>query len=152
MRISLVLLSLISVFLLSACDYGPKSSMGFTLPDGEAGYGKVYFVEFRCIDCHTVVGMEDELLAPEGIDPIMNVPIGGVTTRIATYGELVTSIINPSHKVSEQYRLSPAMDIEQSPMRNYNGIMTVQELIDIVAFVQNQYELAPMPATVYKVY
>ncbi len=138
--------------ILAACDLGPKSSFGFTLPDGNADYGQAYFVEFRCVDCHTVVGLEDELVAPEGIDPIMDVPLGGQTTRIATYGELVTSIINPSHKVSTQYRLSPAMEEEVSPMRNYNSIMTVDELIDIVAFVQEQYELKPYNRTVYRMY
>ncbi len=138
--------------ILAACDMGPKSSFGFTLPEGNSDYGQRYFVEFRCIDCHTVAGMEDELVAPEGIDPIMAVPIGGQKTRIATYGELVTSIINPSHKVSSQYRLTPAMDAEISPMRNYNSIMTVDEMIDIVAFVQEQYELKPYPRTVYRIY
>ncbi len=152
MKISVVIFALISAFLLVSCDYGPKSARGFTLPDGNETYGKQYFVEFRCIDCHTVAGLEDELNAPEGIDPIMNVPLGGEKARIATYGELVTAIINPSHKVSEKYRLSPAMDVEQSPMRNYNSIMTVDELIDIVAFVQSHYELRPIPPTVYKVY
>ncbi len=152
MKIGAVLLSVLSMLLLSACDYGPQSSYGFTLPEGNAEYGKIYFVEFRCIDCHTVAGIEDELNAPEGIDPLMNVPLGGEKARIATYGELVTSIINPSHKVSERYRLSPSMDEDVSPMRNYNTIMTVDELIDIVAFVQSHYELKPLPPTVYKVY
>lgn len=141
-----------STFLLAACDMGPKSSYGFSLPEGNADYGQSYFVEFRCVDCHVVAGLEDELVAPEGIDPIMAVPLGGTTTRIQTYGELVTSIINPSHKVSNLYRLSPAMDEEISPMRNYNSIMTVEELSDIVAFVQNQYELQPYPKTMYRMY
>lgn len=131
---------------------GPASSYGFTLPEGNVEYGQQYFVEFRCIDCHTVAGKEDELLAPEGIDKVMEIPLGGTATRIATYGELVTSIINPSHKVSDQFRLSPSIDEGQSMMRNYNAIMTVDELIDIVAFVQDQYELKPYKATNYGIY
>lgn len=138
--------------MLFACDDGPKGSFGFTLPDGNADYGQMYFVEFRCIDCHTVVGLEDDLVAPEGIDPIMNVPLGGATNRIETYGQLVTSIINPSHKVSDQYKVLPVTGEDQSVMRNYNTIMTVDELIDIVAFVQAQYSLKPYPQTIYKMY
>lgn len=142
----------VGLLFLAACDMGPSSSYGFSLPEGNADYGKQYFVEYRCIDCHEVAGLEDNLLAPDGIDKIMVVPIGGSTTRIATYGELVTSIINPSHKVSEQYRLTPSIDDNQSMMRNYNGIMTVNELIDIVAFVQGQYVLEPYTPTRYTIY
>ena len=119
-----------SLLALASCDMGPDSSYGFTLPEGDPEYGQQFFVEFRCIDCHSVAGKEDELIAPEGIDRVMNVPLGGSTTRIATYGELVTSIINPSHKISEEYRMTPSVDEKQSMMRNYNSIMTVDELID----------------------
>ncbi len=151
---NLLIAFFVAVFALSlaACDMGPKSSYGFTLPEGNADYGQSYFVEFRCIDCHVVAGLEDELVAPEGIDPLMAVPLGGTTTRIQSYGELVTSIINPSHRLATGIALSPAMDEEISPMRNYNSIMTVDELIDIVAFVQGQYELRPYPQTIYKMY
>ncbi|MCC3861152.1 c-type cytochrome [Pseudemcibacter aquimaris] len=149
--IKLLFIVLTGLFLV-ACDDGPKGSFGFTLPDGNAEYGQQYFVEFRCVDCHTVVGLEDELVAPFGIDPIMNVPLGGATHRIETYGELVTSIINPSHKVSSQYKMTPDTGDGQSVMRNYNSIMTVDELIDIVAFVQDQYTLKPYPPTTYKIY
>ena len=140
-----------SIFLV-AWDNGPKSSAGFTLPDGNAVFGQQYFVEYRCSDCHTVAGLEDELIPPEGIDPIMSVKLGGPTTKIETYGELVTSIINPSHKVSNKYKMTPMREGGQSMMRNYNSIMTIDELIDIVAFVQNQYVLEPITPTNYKYY
>jgi len=152
MRIILFVTAIFCALIVSSCSFGPKSSYGFTLPEGNAEYGKAYFVEYRCVDCHTVAGLEDELLAPEGIDSIMNVVLGGPATHIETYGELVTSIINPSHKVSEQYRVTPSIDEPQSMMRNYNSIMTVDELIDLVAFIQDQYELMPMTPTVYKIY
>jgi|TARA_R110002096_G_scaffold416576_3_gene619601 L-cysteine S-thiosulfotransferase len=153
MRILISLLSgAFGLLLIAACDMGPSSSYGFSLPEGNAEYGQQYFVEFRCVDCHEVAGMEGELMAPDGIDKIMVVPIGGTTTRIATYGELVTSIINPSHKVSDRYKLTPSIDDDQSMMRNYNAIMTVDELIDIVAFVQDQYVLQPYTPTRYTMY
>ncbi len=150
-HISTLILVVVAV-ILAGCDLGPKSSYGFTLPEGDAKYGQAYFLEYRCVDCHVVAGLEDELVAPEGIDPLMAVPLGGKTTRIQTYGELVTSIINPSHKVSSRYRLSPGIDAEVSPMRNYNSIMTVEELSDIVTFVQSQYELQTYQRTLYRMY
>ena len=48
--------------------------------------------------------------------------------------------------------MTPSIDETQSMMRNYNSIMTVDELIDIDAFVQAQYELMPVIPTVYKIY
>ncbi|MBT5186555.1 MAG: c-type cytochrome [Kordiimonadaceae bacterium] len=147
-----IILGALFCFSLTACDMGPKSSYGFTLPEGNADYGQQYFVEFRCIDCHSVANMQDTLMIPEGIEAIMEVPIGGETTKIATYGQLVTSIINPSHKVSDQYQVTPEIGNGQSMMRNYNTIMTVDELIDIVAFIQNQYVLKPVSPTIYKMY
>ncbi len=141
-----------AIMVLAACDMGPKSSYGFTLPDGNAEYGEQYFVEFRCIDCHAVAGKEYLRDGSDGIEPIMEVALGGTTTKIATYGQLVTSIINPSHKVSDEYRVTPEIEGGQSMMRNYNTIMTVDELIDIVAFVQDQYVLRPYTPSSYPVY
>lgn len=152
MKYLLIFIGALFLTSLSACDRGPSSSYGFTLPDGNADYGQAYFTEFRCIDCHTVVGKEADIFLPDGIEPIMSVPLGGKTTRIQSYGQLVTSIINPSHKVSTQYQVTPQIDGTQSMMRNYNSIMTVDELIDIVAFVQNQYELEPIKPTIYRMY
>jgi len=134
---------------LSACDDGPKSSLGFSLPDGNVARGQENFVKLKCNDCHSVDGL-DELRA--GVDPIMTVSLGGMTPRIATYGQLVTSIINPSHKISGKYKVTPFVEDGRSEMRNYNDVMTVQELIDTVAFLQSQYELKSIPQTHYMVY
>lgn len=152
MRYLSLFVGILMLSTLMGCDFGPKSSYGFSLPEGNADYGQQYFVEFRCVDCHNVVGMEDELVTPFGIDQIMNVPIGGTKTRIASYGELVTSIINPSHKVSDQYKVTPMTEDAESMMRNYNSIMTVDELIDIVAFVQSRYVLKPYTQSKYGIY
>ena len=138
--------------LIISCNNGPKGSSGFTLPDGDAEVGQQHFVKFRCIDCHSVSGLENELEILDGSNSIMNVKLGGKSTRIATYGELVTSIINPSHKISNQYSVAPMSKDGQSMMRNYNDVMTIDELIDIVAFVQDHYELLPYDTTKYGIY
>ncbi|PCI46922.1 MAG: cytochrome C [Alphaproteobacteria bacterium] len=135
---------------LTACDIGPKSSRGFSLPDGDVIEGQQTFVKLRCNDCHIIKGLDD--LNEKRGEPIMTVPLGGKTTRVFTYGELVTSIINPSHKISQKYLATPVEENGQSKMRNYNELMTVEELIDIVAFLQDQYELEPVSRTYYTVY
>ena len=65
-----------------------------------------------------------------------------------TYGELVTSIINPSHVLSPGYPKELITKNNQSAMPNFNDTMTVRQLIDLVAFLQSRYELVlPEPAT-----
>ncbi len=141
------LLSIVSAGLaLAGCDGGPKSSKGFSLPDGDVAQGQATFVDLGCLDCHSIVGKDD---LREGIEPIMTVPIGGKTTRLATYGQLVTSIINPTHKLSQRYMMTLIQEDGMSKMRNYNSIMTVEELINMVAFLQDQYELEEYTRTSY---
>ena len=140
-----VLIGLVLICSLSACG-GPKSSRGFSLPDGDVASGQQTFLKLRCNDCHSIAGL-DELR--EGVEPVMTVPLGGETTHINTYGELVTSIINPSHKISRDYRPTPSAEKSQSKMRNYNNILTVAELINLVAFLQAQYKLEEYYQTRY---
>ena len=84
-----------------------------------------------CDTCHSVSGRPE---LREGVDPEMNVMLGGETTRIATYGELVTSIINPSHKLARGLPQEQVSDNGVSKMTNYNDALTVTQLIDLVAF------------------
>lgn len=139
----------ILLLLNAACDRGPTSGYGFTLPEGDITAGETAFKNFQCSDCHAVYERDD---LREGVDPLMTVPIGGATTRISTYGELVTSVINPSHKISQKYLDTPVAIEGQSLMRNYNDVMTVSELSDLVTFLQDQYELTPVNPTTYRRY
>lgn len=131
---------------LTACDMGPTSSVGFALPDGVETKGQEIFVRMGCQSCHSVDGMDD---LRADIEPEMTIEIGGKTTHIATYGELVTSIINPSHKLAKGFPIDEISTSGTSKMRNYNDVMTVSELIDLVAFLQAQYELQLPPKTAY---
>ena len=136
-------------FALSACDTGPKGSVGFTLPDGDAEKGKAHYVKFQCHSCHDSEQVPQ--MKTTG-DAALSVQLGGETTRIKSYGELVTSIINPSHRIVR--RGSGKLDDPsgQSKMITYNDVMTVSQLIDLVAFVQSNYTLTPYKNTTYPVY
>ncbi len=134
---------------LTGCDTGPKSSIGFSLPDGDVEQGKANYVHFACNACHQTndvpyLDAEDDL-APR-------VALGGETTRIKTYGELVTSIINPSHRVARRSSPQRADASGQSKMVSFNDVMTVTQLIDLVAYVQSNYTLSPYKHTTYPVY
>ncbi len=134
---TLWVVALVALVGLSGCDRGPKSALGFALPDGSAEQGRDEFVQLQCNSCHVVVGLE--LPEPATRGPVI-VKLGGQVGRIKTYGELVTSIINPSHKIAGAYPAAVSRDGE-SLMRVYNEVMTVQQLIDLVAFLQSHYEL-----------
>lgn len=133
----------------AGCDSGPKSGRGFSLPDGDVQRGKAMFVELRCNACHSAPGIEQ--LASEGKDRI-SVALGGEVEHIQTYGELVTSIINPSHRLAKGYPDELIEEQGQSKMRNYNDVLTVSQLIDLVAFLQSEYTLKPHEPTKYEMY
>ncbi len=149
MRIGSTLIGLASVLVLTACGPGPQSGSGFALPEGNAVVGEANFIALGCTGCHSVAGRTD---LREDFPREMTVPLGGVTGRIATYGELVTSIINPSHRIATTAPETAVAEDGASRMRVYNEIMTVQELIDVVAFLQAQYKLPENPATNYPPY
>ena len=71
----------------------------------------------------------------------VRVELGGQVTKVRTYGELVTSIINPSHRLAWGQPREQVSQDGESLMRVYNEVMTVQQLIDLVALLQSRYEV-----------
>jgi hypothetical protein len=55
---------------------------------------------------------------------------------------LVTAVIYPSHRLSDKFDRTLLGEGKLSPMPEFNHIMTVEQMIDIVAFLQPQYRLA----------
>ena len=135
MKSLLLVAGVLMLSLLPGCDTGPKSSRGFRLPDGNTKKGQQAFLDLKCNTCHKVVDVE---LPPP---TAFNLTLGGETIRVKTYGELVTSIINPSHVISEDYK-AQLTDAKLSPMPEFNHQMTVEQVIDLVAFLQPHYKLA----------
>jgi len=127
------------ILLLTACGSDPRSPWGFRLPDGDASKGQALFVELQCNACHTIAGLE--LAAPAYTGPVA-VVLGGPVARVKTYGDLVSSVINPSHKLTRNYSAEDISQDGESLMRIYNETMTVQQLIDLVAFLQIQYKVS----------
>jgi len=144
---STVTLLLTAMVVLAGCDRDPMSEKGFSLPEGNPMAGRETFLYMQCNQCHTI-DSETLPLVP-GYEPF--VELGGQVTRVKTYGELVTSIINPSHKLADGYPEDLVAEDGKSKMYVYNGYMTVQELIDLVAFLQPHYEVV-VPAFQYRVY
>jgi L-cysteine S-thiosulfotransferase len=135
-----LLLAVLACVLLAGC--GGKSGFGFRLPDGDATRGRDAFVALRCNACHHVAGLD----LPHQGEGAADVALGGQTVRVKTYGELVTAIINPSHRIAPGYPESQVTTTDGRSLMALaylNDVMTVQQLIDLVAFLQSRYEVVP---------
>jgi mono/diheme cytochrome c family protein len=136
-------ISLLAAVALTACNEGPKSGKGFRLPEGDAEKGQAAFVSLQCHTCHQVVGVN--LPAPASKGPI-NIFIGGEVTKLRTYGDLVTAIINPAHGLAPGLDKKKMEAAKLSPMPEFNQVMTAAQMIDLVAFLHPRYKrLDPTP-------
>jgi len=121
--------------LLCGCEPGPHSSSGFRLPEGNAQRGKAAFVAYGCHTCHEVSGAD---LPKPTAQPPVPVILGGVVPQPMTDGQLVTSIIYPSYRLASYPKDQVAVN-GKSRMPLFADKMTVQDLTDVVAFLQSQY-------------
>jgi mono/diheme cytochrome c family protein len=137
-RLVLALVALSGAALLGGCDVGPKSAAGFRLPDGDPEAGEATFLALQCNACHIISNYE---LPPPAEKGPVQVTLGGEVSRVKTYGELVTSIINPSHKLVRWYPEEEVSDDGRSLMPPFNDRMTVRQLINLVAFLQPHYDV-----------
>jgi len=97
----------------------------FTLPKGDPIKGRIVFQKYECQDCHEVRG-EDFPFAGRDYGPELSQM--GPLHPLEYFAE---SIINPSAVAEKQYRDATG----KSTMPAYNEKMTVQELIDVSAYL-----------------
>lgn len=142
------LLAIILVATVSGCTPKADSSFGFKLPDGDAAAGRDTFLYMQCNQCHTIRG-ETFPAIPLADPPYIE--LGGNVSTVKTYGELVTAIINPSHKLANGYAKEVVSEDGLSNMYIYNRYMTVQELTDIVMYLQPHYKVV-IPKFQYRIY
>ena len=147
MRYIYTLLIGLTIIALAGCELGPNTGKGFSLPEGDASTGKVTFVELGCNTCHSIADIEQ---LPSDDVELPRVKLGGSVRSVKTYGELVTSIINPSHKVWKRNNQGVVKSEDgSSNMRIYNDVMTVTELVDLVTFLEGNYEIDTYHRTKY---
>ena len=144
-RFDWYMMSILGLLLMGALTNCESEGVGFALPTGDIENGKINFVGLSCNQCHSVSDLSWEGI--EGKD--VHFRIGGEVTKVKTYGELVTAIINPSHRIARNFKREMMAGDSLSPMPNYNEVMTVQELIDLVTFLQKQYNVTPPPTYYY---
>jgi mono/diheme cytochrome c family protein len=111
----------------------------FVLPTGNADAGRKAFADFECFKCHAVQG--EQFPAPKADQ-------GGVGPALSGMGPMhpaeyfAEAIIHPN--ASAAWRIKHHQEEEKgylgadgkSKMPGYNGAMTVQQLIDLVAYLK----------------
>jgi mono/diheme cytochrome c family protein len=125
-----------------SCAPPEKSASGFRLPDGDPAAGRASFEELKCNACHRVKGIELKLEPPVA-DPPVPVELGGLVDYQPTDGRFVTSIINPSHRLAPGFPEELIKSGDESRMADYSDVMTVRELVDLVAFLHTLYDYSP---------
>ena len=145
------LVALCMLICLSACDLDDCSQGNIYVPEGDAVKGEMYFASLGCVNCHVVIGAE--LPEPAEAGPV-RVVLGSQTQigQELSYGKLVTSIVNPSHRLSPRYRKDEVSEGGESLMPSYNDVLTVTQLTDLVAFLDAHYETADRPDYEYRAY
>ena len=137
-RLGFILL-VASLFVLSACTVESPPVKGFVLPDGDVAQGEQVFIKYNCHGCHTIPGVD---LPKNEFEPPFTLEIGGAVYRVKGYGELLTAVINPDHVISKDY-VKELEEVERqvaiSPMPYYGDVMTIAEMINLVAFLHAQY-------------
>lgn len=132
-----VAMLLVSLAVVS-CAEKPESAAGFRLPDGDPAAGREVFLTMGCTGCHTIAGAD--LPAPAEPGPV-SIELGGRVSKVKTYGDLVTSVINPSHRLPPGYPIMQVTREGESLMPVLNEALTVAQLIDVVAFLQSHYKV-----------
>jgi hypothetical protein len=96
------------------------------------------FADNGCHSCHEVAG---EAFPAPVADPRVNVVLGGIVPSPRTDGDLVTSIVDPSHRIVPG--MGEMRSGGRSRMGDFSDHLTVHELVDLVAFLQGRYEVRP---------
>ena len=108
----------------------PKVPQGwkFTFPDGDAKAGKSVFSEMKCYSCHAIdIPGEKLTVRSRGAGPDLNVYSGLPKEYLAeSIIKAHTIVAAPGYTVKEG----------RAAMGEYNHFLTVQQLVDLVAFLK----------------
>lgn len=138
-----------AIGLLTGCSIGEEWQEEIHLPAGDAARGEALFASVGCTSCHAVGDREFEEGAEAGG---VRVRLGSKSGRRMSYSQLVTSVVNPSHRLAPQYFSENITKDGKSLMANYNDRLTVTQLTDLVAYLQTHYEDVLRPGFRYPSY
>ena len=118
----------------------------FTLPKGDPAAGEKAFVRMQCYSCHEVTGKtlgneggQTGRIGPEFTAAYAKLPAGYLAESIINFDRFISHAnFRISYMSPAAFKPTGGGDFPtNSRMANYNEITTVQEMIDIVAFLKS---------------
>ena len=106
----------------------------FALPPGTASAGEQVFVKMECYSCHTVAGKRfgDPAQKPGGIGPDLTAAHARLPREY-----LAESVVNFERYLAHgQYKKGYVAADGTSRMGDYNELLTIRELVDLVDFLK----------------
>jgi mono/diheme cytochrome c family protein len=138
MRAVSIFLAVIAVAVLAAGAAPPQQSyatLALVVPAGDGSAGRAVFAALSCTSCHQVAG-DPGLRAPASANPGPT-----LAKKPAQHpGVLASAIVSPSHQVSAD--VAARLDGALSPMGDYTEVLTVRQLVDLVAYLGAPAEAA----------
>ena len=120
-------------------EHGTPDGWKFTWPQGDPVKGREVFVKFECYGCHEVKG--EKFPAPSGdVGPELSVM--GPLHDAEYFAE---AIVNPNAVIQKGKGYEAADG--SSKMPSYNDLVTVQEVIDLVAYLRGLKPPVQRPAS-----
>jgi len=108
----------------------PKVPSGwkFTFPDGDAAAGKSVFLTMKCYSCHAIEIPGEKLVSRSK----------GAGPALKGYGALPKEYLAESIIKAHTVVAAPGYTVKEgrAAMGDYNHFLSVQELIDLVAFLK----------------
>jgi cytochrome c len=109
----------------------PKVPQGwkFTFPDGDVKAGKTVFLNMKCYSCHAI-DIPGEKLPPSRSK--------GAGPELTSYSALPNEYLAESIIKRHTIVAAPGYTVKEgrAAMGEYNHFLTVQELVDLVAFLK----------------
>lgn len=113
-------------------DENMEPAEGFFLQKGDVAAGEKAFADLKCTACHWVANNTD--LKP----PVAQKwgPMLGYKQAGYAEGWIANSIVSPSHTISRNFE-GKYEDEELSRMGDFTEVMTVRQMIDLVAYIKS---------------
>lgn len=138
-----VIVTMVAVLITSAMTLGagtpstPKvpKAWKFSLPDGDAEAGKTVFMSMKCYSCHAIEIPGEKLTSRSK----------GAGPELTNYSVLPKEYLAESIMKPHRFVAAPGYTVKEGrvAMGEYNHFLTLQELIDLVAFLKHGTKAQP---------
>ena len=119
----------------TACRKQEPQAQPHALPSGDGTAGRQAFLDLRCWSCHEIEGGD----MPKPVaTPAVPVFLGGNARSAPDDLYLLQAIVNPSHELAPGWGTENVQSGNVSRMGDYSQVMTVRQLLDLIAFLKSR--------------